>query len=116
MTSFGPLSDVIRGELERWMRATIARLLDHLGLCHKSMLGYRCHGSNDFRECRSQTKPPLADGRAVLVFRMVDASVASGAVLIKNSLRNSPAAGQFDTVGRCPSADSLQIDIAAAVC
>jgi hypothetical protein len=45
MTSLGPLSDVIRGELERWIRATIARLLDHLGLCHKSMLGYLCHGS-----------------------------------------------------------------------
>jgi hypothetical protein len=23
----------------------IARLLQHLGLCHKAMLGYRCHGA-----------------------------------------------------------------------
>src|SRR5688500_9809461 len=98
------------------MRTMIARLLQHLGLCHKAMLGYPCHGSSDFRECRSQTKPPLADGRAVLLLLIVDASVASGAILIKNSLRNPPAVGQLDTVGRCPSADSLQIDIAAAVC
>jgi hypothetical protein len=98
------------------MRATMARLLQHLGLCTNPCLVTAATAPNDFRECRSQTKPPLADGRAVLVFRIADASVASGAVLIKNSLRNSPAAGQFDTVGRCPSADSLQIDIAAAVC
>ena len=27
------------------MRVTIARLLHHFGLCHMSMLGYRCLGS-----------------------------------------------------------------------
>src|SRR5688572_25188468 len=60
-------------------------------------------------------KTALSGWKGGFVVPDLDASVASGTVLIKNSLRNSPTARQFDTVGSCPSADSLQIDIAAAV-
>lgn len=30
----------------------IRRLRHYLGLCNKTRLGYHCHGTNQFRECR----------------------------------------------------------------
>lgn len=61
-------------------------------------------------------KPPSADGRAVLLFRIPDGSVTRCAVLLEDCLRHAAAAGELNIVGCRPCANSLQVDIAVAVC